>query len=216
LGEEDKRFLYDLTVPLHPGMVIYPGDPLFTKEFSYSLAKGAGFNVSAITLGSHTGTHVDAPAHFYADGITLEQIPLTCFLGPAKVIEINAKKSIFPHHLIDKGIKEGDRILFKTANSEFVRARSFHPDYIYLSPEAAKYLVDAKVILVGFDYFSIDDFYNEDNPCHKILLAKNIPILEGLNLADVPEGNYYLMALPLKISGSDAGPVRAVLMGEKV
>jgi len=208
------RNIYDISIQMQQGMVTWPDDPDFTRKPAYSINEGSDCNVSIITMGSHTGTHIDAPLHFYAGGMSVEQMPLDCFIGPAKVIELTSAGKIEPIHLIDKGIREGERILFKTRNSSAAKDKGFLKDYVFLSPDAARFLAEINVKLTGFDYLSVDDFQNEDCPSHKILLSVGIPILEGIDLSVVPEGTYFLSALPLKLPGSDASPVRAVLLDE--
>lgn len=206
--------IHDISLPLYPGMVEYPGDPPFALELQNSLSGKDGFNLCSLALGSHCGTHLDAPFHYFPEGPTVDKIPLEDLMGPVKVIEVAGDvESILPKHLEGKSIGEGDRILFKTRNSKLLRKERFEPDFIFLSPEASEYLARKKVKLVGIDYLSIDGFSSENSPSHKILLAENIVILEGLDLANVPEGDdYVLLALPLKIIDCDGSPVRAVLI----
>jgi len=212
------KTVYDISLPIYPGMVVYPGDPDFSCAQLYSLSRGDGCNVSKLAMGSHSGTHIDAPSHYFTKGLTIDQILPAYFLGPARVLEISTTSRIELAHLLTKDIQEDQRILFKTANSQYLKEKKFNPDYIALSPQAARYLVQKKVKLVGIDYYSIDSSAacstaDSDNPCHLILLRAMIPILEGLDLSEVDEGEYELIALPLKIVGCDASPVRAVLIG---
>lgn len=202
--------IHDITLPLYPGMVVYPGDPPFVLKQQNSLLNGDDFNLSSLSLGSHTGTHLDAHSHYCFGGSTVEEISLEDLMGSAKVIEVNAENAILPEHLANRGIRQGDRILFKTCNSLLPR-ETFQTNFVHLSPETAEFLVQKKVRLVGIDYFSIDG-YAADGASHKILLGGNVVILEGVDLKNVPEGDYVLLALPLKIRGCDGSPVRAVLI----
>ncbi|NLI91212.1 MAG: cyclase family protein [Peptococcaceae bacterium] len=204
--------IYDISLPLYPGMAVFPGDPVFSREQTNSIDQGDYYNLSRVSLGSHTGTHIDAPYHYLQKGMTVDQLPIEDLIGEAKVIEINAEKTILPEHLQYRDIRQGDRILFKTRNTELLQGKAFRQDYTYCSPEAACYLREKKVRLIGIDYLSIDDAAAEDGPCHRIFLSAGIIILEGLNLFGVPEGEYDLIALPLKILGCDGSPVRAVLV----
>lgn len=206
----NKKDIYDITLPLFPGMVVYPDDPPFTLEQVNILARD-GYNVSLISMGSHLGTHIDAPSHILAEGVPVDHISLEDLIGPARVIEI-AQEIILPEHLEDKDIREGDRVLFKTRNSILLKEKVFQEEFVYLAPETAVYLINKKVRMVGIDYFSIDRFKSETNESHKILLSKNVVIVEGLNLLDVTEGMYFLIALPLNIQGCDGSPVRAILL----
>lgn len=209
------RKIYDITLPLTPGMITYPEDPPYTAEQLYSLTKGDSFNLTTLHMGSHSGTHLDAPSHCLAQGLTVDQISLHDLMGAAKVIEVQkAAKCILPDHLRDKDIQYGDRILFKTRNSLQLKKGIFDQNYVFLSPQAAEYLVQKGVRLVGIDYLSIDSLnpVGENRSCHQILLSVGIAILEALDLEGVSEGEYDLIALPLRISGGDGSPVRAILL----
>lgn len=196
-------------------MAVYPGDPEFALRRISSMDGETSSSISEISIGSHTGTHLDAPAHLLPEGQTVDRISPGVLIGPAKVIEIRCRECILPGHLIDKKIAEGDRILFKTANSMLFKEKKFHTDYIYVSPEGAQFLVERKVCLVGIDCFSVDPDSDTNLASHKILLTAQIPILEGLDLSTVEEGEYILIALPLKISNGDGSPIRAVLLEDK-
>lgn len=207
-----NRIIYDLTLPLLAGMVEFPGDPPFAQREIASLKNGDSCGLTAISMGSHTGTHLDAPSHIFLNGSTVDRIALADLIGTAKVIDLQAAGRIIrPEHLEDKDIGEGDRLLFKTRNSSFHQGNVFRPDFTYLSADAAAWLVQRKVLLVGIDYLSVDAL-DGDNPCHKTLLAAGVIILEGLNLLAVPAGSYLLVALPLKINNCDGSPLRAVLL----
>jgi len=207
--------IYDLTLPLQAGMVEFPGDPPFVQKEAASLKNGDSANLIAISMGSHTGTHLDAPSHIFPNGATVDRIPLDDLIGTAKVIDLSTVGRIIrPEHLQDKDIGEGDRLLFKTRNSSYHQGNVFRRDFTYLSEDTAEWLVHRKVRLVGIDYLSIDAL-DGDNPCHKALLAAGIVILEGLNLIDVPAGSFLLVALPLKIKDCDGSPLRVVLLDDR-
>jgi len=208
-----KGHMYDITLSIYPEMVVFPGDPGFVREQICNVEKGDPCSLTSLSMGSHTGTHMDAPFHYLPAGLTVDQIPLEDLIGPAKVVEVQSdQKCILPEHLYDKDIEEGDRILFKTRNTLILDEEIFRQDYVYIDPETAKYLVDKKIKLVGIDYYSIDRFDSEDSLAHKIFLTADVLVLEGINLAGVPEGEYSLIALPLKIKGCDGSPIRAILM----
>ncbi len=207
--------IYDITLPLTPGMITYPEDPLYIQKQVYSLTKGDSFNLTVLKMGSHTGTHLDAPSHCLLQGNTVDKISLQDLMGAAKVIEIKeAVKFILPEHLQGKDIRNGDRILFKTRNSLQLKKGVFDENYVSLSPHTAEYLVQKGIKLVGIDYLSIDSLPSESerSSCHQILLSAGVVILESLALEGVPEGEYDLIALPLRITGCDGSPVRAILL----
>lgn len=204
--------IYDLTLLLQAGMAQFPGDPPFVQKEVASLQNGDSVNLTAISMSLHTGTHLDAPSHIFLNGATVDRIALADLIGTAKVIDLQtAGRIIRPEHLQDKDIGEGDRLLFKTRNSSFQPGEAFRQDFTYLSKEAAEWLVQRNVRLVGIDYLSVDAL-DGDNPCHKALLAAGVIILEGLNLGDVPAGSYLLVALPLKVKNCDGSPLRVVLL----
>ena len=163
-----------------------------------------------LLMGTHTGSHIDAPCHFLEGGRSIEQIPLYRFMEEAQVLEIRGKE-IGPEDL--QGLEDGiGAVLFKTRNSGLMSLGAFYRDYVYLSPEGAEVLIERGVRLVGIDYVSIERFGTPDFRLHRRLLKADVLILEGLDLKDVPPGRYLLLALPLRIRGMDGSPVRAVLL----
>lgn len=204
----------DVSVTLKDGMVHWPSDPgvqIFnTRHFS----KGDHAVVSQLTLGSHTGTHMDAPGHFIEGGKTLDSLPLSAVLGPARVIEIENPRRIEPDELKKKNIRSDERVLFKTLNSgRCWKTDEFIKDFVYISKEAAALLAELKVQTVGVDYLSVGGFgpEAEGRQTHLNLLGSGIWIIEGLDLSKVPAGDYELVCLPLKILNSDGAPARAAL-----
>lgn len=207
--------IYDISIPIHSNMIVYPGDPPPVQKWVRLMRDGATCNLSALSLGSHTGTHVDAPYHFCPEGARLDQLPLERFIGPARVIEIRDPEAIRAEELRQHHIQPGARVLFKTRNSSLWRDPSFHRDAVYIAPDAAEHLVAVGVGLVGIDYLSVDPCHSATHPAHHTLLSKGIIILEGLDLSGVHAGDYQLIALPLKIVGAEACPIRALLMREQ-
>lgn len=208
---EIKR-VFDISIPIKTGMVVYPGNPEVTISRSQDIDCGESSNVSKMTLGSHTGTHIDAPLHCIANGASIDELPLSAFLGSCKVFDATKEQgSVSLEFVQTKDIHEGDRILFKTKNS-LVGFDTWRDDYVFLSGEAAEYLATKSISLVGIDFLSIKQKGSKDNRPHLEFLSRNIPILEGVNLKEVEEGEYLLSAFPLKISHGDGGLVRAVLM----
>lgn len=201
--------IIDISLSLSPSTIIYPGNPPVEIERIGSTS-GASWH-SKISMGSHTGTHIDAPAHVFADGKTLGRIDLSNFIGPCKVIDCSSSSfSVTRDDIMSKGIMQGDRILFKTHNSSR-GYEEWYDDYTFLSGETAAYLAEQEVSLVGIDYLSVKQKGSSDNSPHTHLLSKDIPILEGVDLSHVEEGSYMLVFLPLKID-IDGSPGRAVLI----
>ena len=202
----------DISVPDFSGMVHWPDNPPVQIERVMSIDKGDPCNVSKMSMGVHTGTHMDAPIHFIAGGAGTDKIPLTAVIGPARVIEIADTESIKPGELQSHNLQEGERILFKTINStRYWQSNDFVKDFVYISHEAAQYLAERKVQTVGVDYLSVGGFYKDGTETHSALLRGGVWIIEGLNLSQVQAGNYELVCLPLKLVGSDGAPSRAVL-----
>lgn len=194
-------------------MPIYEGDPGVEVQAWSSLAKGDSSNVSVLHFGAHTGTHVDAPAHFIKDAGKLDALPLDALIGPARVVRLpDEKTEIDSAFLATCDLQGIERVIFHTRNSAFW-AGGFRKDFTHLLPEAAQMLVDSGVRLVGADYLSIEKFHSGHHRTHLTLLSNNVIIVEGLNLSDVPAGDYELICLPLKIAdgAGDGAPARAVL-----
>ena len=212
-GRAGSASWIDVSVPLHSGMVHWPNDPPIRIERIRDLERGDPCTLSALSMGSHTGTHMDAPLHFIRGGRGLDEMPLSAVIGPARVIAIRDPDSITPDELRAHRICRGERILFKTRNSARCwTADGFVEDFVYLSTAAAELLAERRVRTVGIDYLSVGG-YREKNgvAVHRTLLGAGIWIIEGLNLSQVRPGVYELLCLPLKIERSDGAPARAVL-----
>jgi arylformamidase len=208
----NAKEIIDISVPLYTGMMVYPGNPEVEVSRVQDIDCGGSSNVSKITLGSHTGTHIDAPSHCVASGASIDMLPLSAFFGPCKVFDATGEEgSVSLEFVQGKDIEEGDRVLFKTKNS-LAPFETFRNDFVFLSGEASEYLASKKVSLVGIDFLSIKQKGSSDNRPHLEFLSRNIPILEGVNLKEVAEGEYTLSAFPLKIKNGDGGLTRAVLM----
>lgn len=203
--------LYDITVPISPMLPVYPGDPPVEVTPVMQLAQGDSANVSRVLLSSHTGTHLDAPRHFFAHGAAIDDIDPQVFLGPARVCHLDQSTPITADDLRSLDLQGCRRVLFKTQNSALWECPGFQPDYVALTAAAAQLLVTLGVQMVGIDYLSVDAFSAEDFPVHRTLLSVNVLILEGLNLQDVPPGNYELLVLPLLLAAGDGAPARAIL-----
>ena len=205
--------IYDVTVPIRSGMPIYEGDPPVKIEAASSLASGDSANVSFLHLGAHTGTHVDAPAHFIEGAAKIDSLPLDILIGPARLIHVAEDRTeIDSEFLSSCDLENVERIIFRTRNSGFWLS-GFRKDFTHLLPEAAEMLVNRGVKLVGTDYLSIEKFHSGHHRTHIALLSRGVVIVEGLNLSDVPAGDYELICLPLKIAegAGDGAPARVVL-----
>jgi arylformamidase len=209
-----RRF-YDVSVPLRTGGVIYPGNPPISFTAQQAIAQGAGANVSRLDLGSHSGTHVDAPKHFFDDGAGVDALPLDLLVGPARLIAFaDTVMSVGKAELETHDLRGVARLLIRTRNSAWLSSGdgTFHPDYTYLAPDGAAYLVELGVKLVGVDYLSVEQFHSGHHMTHRTLLERGVIIVEGLMLTAPAPGDYELCCLPLRLAGLDGAPARAVLM----
>ncbi len=205
--------IYDVSVPVVSGGLVYPGNPEIDITPQQSIAAGAGANVSRVDFGSHTGTHVDAPKHFFDSATTVDQLPLDTLMGPAVLVEFpDDLAAVTEAALRTKSLTGAERVLLHTRNSTFIRRRDFVRDYTYLAPDGAAYLASLGVRLVGIDYLSIEQFHSGHHRTHRTLLERGIVIVEGLDLSEPPAGEYQLICLPLRLQGLDGAPARAVLV----
>ena len=207
---------YDISVPLTNEMPTYPGDPGIQISDWFTLANGDAANVTHLKLGAHTGTHVDAPAHFIEGAARVESLQLEALIGKAQVIVVPETVLSINKTFVAEQLKPNvTRLLFRTRNSSFWHDHptEFRQDFTYLELEAAEFLVQHSVQLIGIDYLSIEQFRQKQHETHLALLAHGVVILEGLDLSGVPEGLYELICLPMRIrSGKgDGSPARAVL-----
>jgi len=201
--------IYDISMAIRDGMPVYPGDPEVNVEPVSSMAQGDANNLNLLRLSTHTGTHVDAPRHFIEDGVPVDRLPLEVFIGPATVVDVGGAPDITREMLAGLPVKHPTRLLLKTGDSSPVDG-GFDAGYTSLSEDAARYLVERGVLLVGIDTLSIERFNGTGN-VHRLLLENGVAILEGIDLHGVPSGEYELICLPLRIAGGDGAPARAVL-----
>src|SRR5262245_14595409 len=189
-----QTMIYDVTVPISNSMLVWPGDPpvRLTAMSHPSRDKTHTVQTTAIEMGSHTGTHIDAPFHMIDGGKRLDEFPLEALTGKATVFEIAGTPSITRRELAGLNWNGVERVLFKTDNSKHWHDGSFYEEFVYLNPDGAEFLVQQGLRLVGIDYLSIDKFKSESHSSHFILIKKNIPIIEVLNLNVVPPGVYTL------------------------
>ena len=208
--------VYDVSIPLRAGMPTYEGEPGPRLEFAKQLAKGDSATVSILSLGSHTGTHVDAPSHFLDGAPGVEGLPLEALVGPAFVADHAGEGHITAADLDSLGIPaDCERLLFKTRNGRLWDDAEFHRDFIAVAPDAARALAERGMRLVGIDYLSIERFRPERHEVHETLLASGVVILEGLDLRAVPAGEYLLVCAPLNVVGAEGAPARALLIDQR-
>jgi len=205
-----KKRIYDVSVSIRQAMPTWPGDPGFGRTLVHSIEGGASSDVSEIRMGSHTGTHVDAPAHFISNGATVDKLPLDILVGEAAVFELDVQSRIIQTDLELLGIAGEVRVLFKTRNSALWKRDEFTDDFVSFSPEAARYLVEQGVKLVGIDYLSVGE-YSKGVEVHHAFLENGVVVVEGLNLSSVKAGRYEMMCLPLKILDAEGSPARVLL-----
>ena len=198
----------DVTVPLHDGMVGWPGDPPVALERLERAEGGSTVAVSQLKLGTHAGTHVDAPAHLIPGGATVDALPLSVAMGPARVVEIADPARVTREALQAVDPQPGERLLLRTRNSNLAAK---HGPLVHLSLSAARFLAERKLALVGIDCLSVSPLDESPTAIHKALLDAGVWILEGLDLTGAPAGGYDLVCLPLRLVGADGAPARVLL-----
>jgi arylformamidase len=206
--------IHDLSVPIGPNTPIYPGNPGVERVRVQDMDKGDHDNVSRLTLGAHTGTHVDAPVHFINGETGVDMLPLEVLVGPALLIHLPEVKVVGAADLEAARIPPGTRrVLIKTRNSDYWARgdAEFHNDFVGVAVDGAQWLVAHGVALVGVDYLSVAP-RGQGVPTHRALLEARVVIVEGLNLSAVGPGVYDFVCLPLKLVGSDGSPARAILI----
>lgn len=208
--------IIDISLAIEPGMAVWPDDPPVEVEPTGRVAAGDPANVSALRLGTHTGTHVDPPAHFFDGGHTVDHLDLDVLVGPATVVDLSGTPGpIGPGELRGAGLAPTvERVLIRTDNSDLWRRRPLlMPDrYVTLSPAGARWLLDRGVRLVGADFLSVESPIDGRYPVHELLLGAGVVLVEGLDLSGAPAGDYLLACLPLKVTAGDGAPARAVLL----
>jgi len=202
--------LWDISPPVHPGSPVFPGDTPFSLQWPARLGPGCPVNVSALTLSPHTGAHADAPLHYGDEGAAIGQVPLEPYLGPCRVIHaLGCGPWVAWHHLRHALQDLPPRVLVRT----YARMPQDHFDTALpaYAPDTVERLADLGVQLIGIDSASIDPADSQTLASHQVIRRRNLRVLENLLLDEVPEGDYELIALPLKLSTACASPVRAVL-----
>ncbi|QRN83803.1 cyclase family protein [Chloroflexota bacterium] len=212
--------IYDISLPITPEMAVWPGDPEVTLRRVNSLDKGDSSNVTQLRMSVHTGTHIDAPLHFLKDGKSIGEISLQKLIGKALVMEMGElvdviTQSVLEQHPQIELLKTISKVLLKTRNSAHLDSwgRAFHEDYVALDSSGAGYLAQFDLNLIGVDYLSVAAYHDTHIP-HKLLLEREIVLLEGITLAQVTAGIYDLYCLPMNLEECEGAPARAILISE--
>lgn len=210
----NMKKIHDVSMPLRKGMPCFPGDPAFQKRFFARMSRGDVADTSFLTMSAHTGTHIDAPSHMLAgDRRTLDRIPLAAFFGPARLFHFPRAKRIDAAMLARLDWRGIERALFRTSNSaRWAEGAHFFKKFVTFTADAARFLAARRLMLVGIDSLSIDPYESEDHPAHRTFLTRGIAVVEGMYFAGVPAGDYLLSCAPLRITGGDGAPARAVLV----
>jgi len=206
--------IHDITLTITPDLPVWPGDPPIRLSQPAHLERGDAYTLTRLDMSAHTGTHLDAPAHFIRGGATVESLDLATLIGPALVVDARGRGHLSAETLEALAIPAGvRRLLFRTDNSlRWQRGETaFAEDFIAIEPSGAAWLVERGVRLVGIDYLSVGSF-DDGVATHQILLGAGVIAVEGLDLSAVEAGDYQLICLAIKIGGADGAPCRAVLM----
>lgn len=205
--------ILDISLPLHRDLPVWPGSPGMRLTSLASLDAGDEVNVSQLEIELHTGTHVDAPRHFLADGPTVERLDLAALIGEATVAHLTETQAVTPADLESLDLPPSTRrLLLRTRNSDLWARhdRHFRPDFVALTAAAARWIAEREIRLLGVDYLSVQRF-GDDPQTHRVLLAAGVVIVEGLDLSAVAPGTYELICLPLPLVGAEGAPARAIL-----
>ncbi len=213
----DNKWI-DISITLKSNMVHWPGDPPFSIERVREMDKGDTVNLSKITMGAHSGTHVDAPVHFIKGAEGVDQLLFDSLIGLARIIEIADTDTIREKELAVHRIKKGERILLRTRNSikKILYRDAFTEDFVYLEKDAAEFLVSRGIKTLGVDYLSVGGYKKNGPDVHRLLLGAGILIIEGLDLTDALPGSYDMICLPMKILDSDGATARVILKATKI
>jgi arylformamidase len=202
----------DISVPVFNGLVHWPGDPTVSLESVKDMASGAANDLSKVNMGSHSGTHIDAPSHFIKGGKTVSSMPLDQTTGIARVIEIHHTSYVTPEELAEHHIRQGERILLKTRNSSRAWYKEpFNKNFVSISSAAADFIAKKALKAVGIDYLSVGAFRGDGGYIHRTLLGSGIWLIEGIDLSAVNPGKYFLYCLPLRLEAAEGAPARALL-----
>lgn len=207
--------IIDISQTIGIPMTAYPSLPKFDRKWLRHYNDGNDMCASEIKMAVHTGTHVDAPYHYCETGRKIMEIEIERYYGICEVVEVPDHKQSIDIEFLKQFNNFEERVLFKTTNSKFrYKDKTFHEDFVYVEGDAAKYLIDKGVKLIGIDYCSIDGRNSKDKPAHHTVLDNDGSILEGINLDGVKPGKYLLSCLPIKIDDIEGSPCRAILIEE--
>ncbi len=202
----------DVSLRLSAALPTYPGNPPFSLEPVKRIAEGASSNVSVVRIGTHTGTHVDAPRHFFSESSGVDGLPLDTLVGRARVVHVPGTRTVGPAELGRMDLAGVSRLLIRTDNSDaWAAGRAFDPGFAHLSEEGARFVVNRGIRLIGVDGLSVEQFKHPGAPTHRLLLSAGIVIVEGLDLSAAAEGDYELICLPLRLADADGSPARVLL-----
>lgn len=207
--------IHDISLPISESLVVWPGDPPISITQVSHLDRGDHATVSRLEMGAHTGTHVDAPAHFVRGGAGVDTLDLDTLVGLALVAEARDADALTADVLAELAIPLGaERVLFRTRNSDLWArgVQEFDKDFVAITEDGARWLIERSILLVGVDYLSVAPF-GASTPTHEMLLQAGCVVVEGLNLSGIRPGMYQLVCLPLKVEGADGAPTRAILIG---
>lgn len=207
----DTMDFVDITLRLSGRVPTYPGNPSFHVDPVRRIAQGASSNVSALYLGTHAATHVDAPRHFFDDRPGVDALPLETLIGPARVVHLPGRDPITADRLRVFDLAGVTRLLVRTGNSDLWSRSEFATDYAGVTEDGARFLVESGMALVGVDYLSVECYKTPGAPAHHVLLGHGAAVVEGLDLSGVEPGDYELICLPLRIADGDGAPARVVL-----
>jgi arylformamidase len=204
--------LYDISLPVDARTAVWPGDTPFHLQWNCRLEEGESVNLSTVTLSVHTGSHADAPLHFDPRGAGIGELDLSPYLGLARLVDVSGRQTIEIADLEHLDLARAPRLLLRTG--AWPDPSRFPEQIPVMAPDVPDWLGDRGVVLLGLDVPSVDTLDSRDLPNHHALNRRGIRILESLRLDGVPEGEYELIALPLRLAGADGSPVRAVLRAE--
>jgi len=211
MKKKEELRSYDLSTKISPDLVVFPGDPKYSTEVVSSLEKGETFNLCHMHLGNHAGTHIDFPAHTIKNHKTSSDFPIEFLIGPGIIIQVPpTEKSVTKEFVAKQPIMGSDIVFFKTSNSKISKHTPFTEKYVYIEPDAATELLQKGVKIVGIDYISVDRYDDESLTVHNTLLSKEVLIVEGLELSEIPEGRYEIFIMPLNIPDMDGLPARVL------
>lgn len=206
---QGKR-LFDVSMTLDAATPVWPGNPTFRLDPVKDISRGDSSNVSRLEMGTHSGTHVDAPRHFLTGAAGVDALDPALLVGEARLFQLGDIPYVDAESMAALDLTGVSRLLLGTRNSSLLRS-AFTDDFAYLDEGAARYLQGTGVRLLGVDYLSVEAYRSPGHPAHRVLLASGVVILEGLDLQDVPAGDYELLCLPLKLRGADGAPARVLL-----